>query len=301
MLTARAQAEALAELAMGRRGLERFALLFPTNAYGQELAHAFWDEVEARDGEVRGAEPYEPDRTTFAPLVKSLVGKLHLEEREDWTAAVKELSEREKDPYRRRRALEKLRDGLPPIVDFDAVFIPDFARNVALVAPALAVEDVFTATCDPKELERVRRATGRPDLRPVQLLGSNGWDDPALVEKAGRYVQCAIFVDGFYAGSSRPETRGFVDAFTARHGRPPSILEASAHDAAAVIRHVASRAPNRDALRAGLQALRSFPGATGSLSFDERREVVKPLFFLTVDAGGIRELRPEELAAPGAG
>jgi hypothetical protein len=233
--------------------------------------------------------------------VKDLVGKLHLEERSDWNDAVKELTEREKDPYRRRRALEKLRDGLPPITDFDAIFIPDFARNVALVAPALAVEDVFTATCDQRELERVRKATGREDLQPVQLLGANGWDDPSLVEKAGRYVQCAVFVDGFFAGSARPETRRFVDAFSARHGRPPSILEASAHDAALAIQRVARGASNRDAVRAGLQALRGFPGATGDLSFDDRREVVKPLFFLTVDQDGIRELRPEELAAPGAG
>jgi ABC-type branched-subunit amino acid transport system substrate-binding protein len=302
MLTAQAQARALAELAMGRRGLRRFALMWPTNAYGQELAHAFWDEVEARGGEIRGAEPYEPDRTTFGPLVKGMTGKLHLDERPDYAAAAKEIAEREKDPYRRRRALEKLRETLPPITDFDAVFVPDFARNVALVAPALAVEDVVTATCDARELERVRKTTGRLDLRPVQLLGANGWDDPAVVEKAGRYVQCAVFVDGFFAGSDRPDTRRFVELFQARHGRPPSILEASAHDAAAALRQViAASPPSRDAVRAGLAALRGFPGATGPLSFDERREVSKPLFFLTVDGDAIRELRPQELAAPGAG
>jgi ABC-type branched-subunit amino acid transport system substrate-binding protein len=302
MLTAQAQARALAELAMGRRGMRRFALMWPANAYGQELAHAFWSEVEARGGEIRGAEPYEPDRTTFGPLVKSMTGKLHLDERPDYVAAAKEITDKEKDPYRRRRALEKLRDSLPPITDFDAVFVPDFARNVALVAPALAVEDVVTATCDPRELERVRKTTGREDLKPVQLLGSNGWDDPSLVEKAGRYVQCSVFVDGFFPGSDRPETRRFVDAFHARYGRPPAILEASAHDAAAALRQVIAASPaSRDAVRAGLSGLRSFAGATGTFSFDERREVVKPLFFLTVDGAGIRELRPQELAAPAAG
>jgi ABC-type branched-subunit amino acid transport system substrate-binding protein len=302
MLTAEAQARALVDLAMRRRGMKRFALMWPANAYGQELAAEFWGAAEALGGEIRGAEPYEPDRTTFSPLVRSLVGKAHLDERPDYQQQAKEIADAQQDPFRRNKALQKLRDALPPIVDFDAIFIPDFTRNLALVAPALAVEDVATATCDRRELERVRRAAGREDVRPVQLLGANGWDDPALVEKAGRYVQCAIFVDGFFPASERPETRRFVQAFQARTQRPPSILEASAHDAAAVIRHaVGAGAASRDAVRAGLTALRAFPGATGSISFDERREVSKPLFFLTVDGDAIRELRPEELAAWGAG
>ncbi|HET7754481.1 MAG TPA: penicillin-binding protein activator [Anaeromyxobacteraceae bacterium] len=301
MLTAEAQAKALVEFAMGRRGHKRFAVMFPNVSYGQELAQAFWDDVEQRGGQITGAESYEPDRTTFSPLVKSLVGKANLDDRADYRELAQEIVKNEKDPYRRRKALEKLRERLPPVTDFDAVFIPDFARNVALIAPALAVEDVVSATCDAAEVERVRKATGRADLAPVQLLGANGWDDPDLVDRAGRYVQCSVFVDGFFAGSERPETKRFVDTFQARYGRVPSILEASAYDAAALIRTTSERgAASRDEVRRILQGIQ-LPGATGNISFDERREVVKPLFFLTVDGDGIRELRPEELAPPGAG
>ncbi len=302
MLTAGAQAKALAELVMGRRGMRRFALFSPQIPYGQELAAAFWDEVDARGGEVRGAETYEHDRTTFAPLVKSLVGKLWLEDRPDYQEGLRALAAEETDPFRRRKATEKLRDKLPPVTDFDAIFIPDFAKNVALIAPALAVEDVVTQTCDPKEVERIRRITGREDLKAVQLLGANGWDDPALVERGGKYVECAVFVDGFYAASERPETKAFVSAFTARNGHPPSILEASAFDAAGLLRKaLEGGAGTRDAVRDVLAATRGFPGATGALGFDARREVEKPLFYLTVEKGAVRELTPEELAAPGNG
>lgn len=298
MLTAQAQARALTEYAVSRRGMRRFALLWPQIAYGQELASAFWDDVEAHGGEVRAAESYEADRTTFAPLVKSMVGKLWLDERQDYQQQLREIAAQEPDPYRRRKAIQRARDRLPPLVDFDAVFIPDFARNVALVAPALAVEDVITQTCDPREVERIRRTTGREDLQPVQLLGANGWDDPALIEKAGRYVECAVFVDGFYAGSERPDTKAFVTAFQARYGHLPSILEASAYDAALLIRRALEHgAATRDAVRAALAATKDFHGATGDLSFDDRREVTKRLFFLTVERGAIRELTPEEAGA----
>jgi len=276
MLTARAQARALAELAVERRGLRRFALLWPQIPYGVELAHAFWDELDARGAEVRAAESYARERTTFSPLVRSILGRAWFDERLD----------------KKQRPLEGGHGGTP---DFEAVFIPDFARQVALVAPALAVEDVFTGTCDPREVERVQRAS-HGERKPVQLLGANGWDDPALVDKAGRYVECAIFVDGFYAGSTRPATRAFVTTYQERFGHPPSILEASAHDAARMVRAaVEGGAGSRAAVRERLVALKDFPGATGDLSFDERREVSKPLFYLTVEKGAIRELAPEEL------
>ncbi len=298
MLTAEAQARALVDWAMGRRGMRRFALMVPDIPYGLELANAFWDEVEARGGEIRGAETYEHDRTTFAPLVKSMVGKLYLDERPDYVAQVAAIARAERDPFRRRKALEKLRDRIAPVTDFDAVFLPDFARNVGYLAPALAVEDVVTATCDEKEVEKIRKTTGREDLRPVQLLGANGWNDPQLLERAGRYVECAIFVDGFFAGSSRPETRTFVDAFQQKFGHPPTILEASAHDAALLVRTSLGRgAKAREELRAELARARGVPGATGTLAFDARREVQKALFFLTVENRQVRELTAADLAA----
>jgi ABC-type branched-subunit amino acid transport system substrate-binding protein len=307
MLTARAQARALADFAMGKRGMKRFAIMYPSIPYGVELANAFWDEVEARGGEVRAAETYPADRTTFTPLVKDMVGKHYLDERTDWKDQQKEIAEREKDPFRRRKALERARERLPPITDFDAIFIPDFASNVRLIAPALAVEDVVTQTCEKAEVERIAKTTGRPDLSPVQLLGANGWNDPSLFDMSpggpGRHVRCAVLVDGFHAGSARPETKRFVEAFAKRYqGQTPTILEASAHDAARMARQlVESRVVTRQALRDGLAQIRAFRGATGDITMGPRRTPEKDLFFLTVDGSGLREMTKTELAAPGAG
>ena len=309
MLTASAQARALADYAMARHGMKRFGILYPDVPYGVELANAFWDEVEARGGEIRAAETYAIDRTTFTPLVKSMVGKLQLEERADYQAEVEEIVRKEKDPYRKRKALERARDRLAPVVDFDAIFIPDFAKNVKLIAPALAVEDVVTATCDPGEVARIAKTTGRADLRPVQLLGANGWGgDPTLYDTSpgapGRHLKCAIFVDGFYAASRRPETRRFVESFAKKYaGAVPGILEASAHDAANMARQVIEkgRAQGRAQVRDGLSALRGFRGATGDITMRPDRTPEKELFFLVIGPDGLRELEAHEVAPPGAG
>ncbi len=307
MLTATAQAKALVDLAMGRRGMRRFAIMFPSIPYGVELANAFWDEVEARGGQIRGAETYPSDRTTFTPLVKEMVGKLYLDERTDWQEQQRQIGEKEKDPFRRRKALERAREKLAPITDFDAIFIPDFAKNVRLIAPSLAVEDVVTQTCEPEEVAKIRKTTGRTTLQPVQLLGSNGWNDPSLFDMSpggpGRHVRCAILVDGFHAGSARPETKRFVEAWARKYpGQAPTILEASAHDAARMARQVMEARPQtREALRDGLARVKGFKGATGDIAMGPDRTPVKDLFFLTVDRDGLREMTKEELAAPGAG
>jgi ABC-type branched-subunit amino acid transport system substrate-binding protein len=311
MLLASAQAKALADFAMGRRGMKRFAVVYPQVPYGVELANAFWDEVEARGGEIRGAETYAADRTTFTPLVKDMVGKLYLDERSDFKDEVKQIGEKEKDPFRRRKAVDKAREALDPVIDFQAVFIPDFARNVKLIAPALAVEDVVTQTCLPEEVARIRKSTGRKDLEAVQLLGANTWGgDDTLFDTSpgapGRHLRCAIFVDGFFAGSARPATKAFVDAFAKKYPqvKAPSILEASAHDAIRMARDlvVDRRVQTREDLRAGLVAVRGFKGATGDLSFGPDRTPQKELFYLLVDpAAGLRELTREELSGPGPG
>ncbi len=312
MLTAGAQARALAELFMGRRGMKRFAIMYPSVPYGAELASAFWDEVEARGGEVRAAETYPMDRTTFTPLVKDMVGKLYLDERTEFVEAQKEIAQKETDPFRRRKALEKLRDGLPPVTDFDAVLVADFARNVKLIAPALAVEDVITATCLPDEVKKIEKATGRKDLKPVQLLGGAAWGgEPSLYDTgpggSGRHVRCAVFVDGFYAGAARPETRRFADAFQRKYGGTPGILEAYAYDAVRLARAALDPGPGaapvltRAALRDGLAAVKGLKGATGDLTVGPRRVVEKELFFLTIDRDGLRELTRAELTSPGAG
>ncbi len=307
MLTASAQAKALVDFAMAKRGMRRFAVMFPSVTYGVELANAFWDDVEERGGEIRGAETYAADRTTFTPFVKDMIGKLYLDERTDYEEQLREIAKAEKDPFRRRKALEKAKDKLPPITDFDAIFIPDFAKNVRLIAPSLAVEDVVTQTCEPDEVQKIRKTTGRPDLKAVQLLGANGWNDPSLFDMSpggpGRHVRCAVFVDGFFAGSSRPETKRFVDAYARSYpGQTPTILEASAHDAARMVRKlVEAKTQTREALRDGLASLRGFKGATGDITMGPRRTPEKELFFLTVDQNGLREMTKEELAQPGAG
>jgi branched-chain amino acid transport system substrate-binding protein len=305
MLTYAAQARALAAWATEVMGFKTFAVLYPNTPYGVEMTNDFWDEVTSRGAAVRGAETYANDQTTFTTEAKKLVGRYYLEDRVDYLEEARAATKDAKDAFRRRKALEKTRKGLEPVVDFDALFIPDEWSRVGLIAPALAVEDIITNTCDAKEIEKLKKTTGKTDIRTVTLLGGQGWNSPKngegvprLIERGGKFVLCSVFVDGFYAESSREATRRFVHAYTETYPEAtPTLLDAVAYDSARILRQVldAQKPPlTREAVRAALSAVRNFDGATGKTSFDERREANKPLFYLTVDPKGIRELQPQE-------
>jgi branched-chain amino acid transport system substrate-binding protein len=305
MLTDAAQADALAQYATKVLGYKRFAVLYPNVPYGIDLANQFWDRVVDYGGQVRGAERYAYDQKTFTAEVKKLVGRYYLDDRTDYLERAKEITSGASDSFRKRKALEKLRSSLAPVVDFEALFLPEDWTTVGLIAPALAVEDVITNACDPKDLEKIKKTTGRKDLRTVTLLGSAQWSSkkgrngmPELVERGGKFVMCSVYVDGFFADSSRPATQKFVAKYRTAYNdaEPPGLLEATGFDSAGMVRSVIesfgprSRAEFRD----HFTAIKNFDGATGRTTMNDRREAEKPLFFLTIDADGVREISPTE-------
>src|SRR6516162_2907760 len=305
MLTYSAQTQALVEWATKVMGYKSFAVLYPNTPYGVEMTNDFWDDVVGRGAAVHGAESYTSDQTTFTSQAKKLVGRYYLEDRRDYFEEVQEATKDVKDSYRRRKAVEKAKSKLDPIVDFEALFIPDEWQRVGLVAPALAVEDIITNTCDPKEIENLKKTTGKKDIRTVTLLGGNGWNSPKnadgipqLVERGGKFVLCSVFVDGFYADSSREATKRFVRLYgEAYKDTAPTLLDAVGYDSARMLRQVLDKQTaslDRASVRDALAAIKDFEGATGKTSFNDRREAQKPLFFLTIDPKGIRELQPTD-------
>nr|NIS41436.1 ABC transporter substrate-binding protein [Desulfuromonadales bacterium] len=143
---------------------------------------------------------------------------------------------------------------------FDALFIPDFAERVGLIAPQLAFYG----------------------LEDVQLLGINGWNSPDLLRMAGRYVEGAIIVDGFYLYSSYSFVKEFVNHYYETYGREPTILEAQAFDAAGIMLSLLTDESirGRQDLRLALSQIKNYPGVTGATSFDIEGEADKILFLL---------------------
>jgi ABC-type branched-subunit amino acid transport system substrate-binding protein len=299
MLTNSAQAKAVADYAQRKLGARTFGVLQPDSAFGDEMVRYFWDALDQGGAQVSAFERYPRETTTFKPFISRMVGKANLSERKEYADEEERIAKTITDPYRRRLAIRQLLRQTAPMVDFDALFIPDGARTVRLIAPAIAAEDVITSGCDARDLELIKKTKARSDLRTVQLLGISLWDSPELVDDrmgAARYVQCAIFVDGFFVNSQRAATQRFVAEYDSAYHKQPGYLEAHGHDAAGILREIIERKhpQTRDEMRAALAAMtRPFQGASGEARFGPDREARKSLFWLWINRGTIQEFDPD--------
>jgi branched-chain amino acid transport system substrate-binding protein len=263
-LTSQMQVQALVDLAMKELGYKNFAIMYPNDAYGTEYANLFWDEVKSRGGEIRAAQVYDPKETDFRSYVQRLTGTFYLDDRAD------ELRSRQAD-YTQKNPKKSLRNGgpaiediLPPIVDFDAIFIPDEARAVGQIAPSLAYDNV----------------------KGVRLLGTNIWNSPRFLQRGQKFVEGAIFVDSVLTSDPAFMSSPFYTNFKATFNDDPGLTEVQAYDSALIVRNlIAKGETTRIGLQQAMANLQSFDGALGKLSVTPDREIRRPMTAFTVSKG----------------
>jgi ABC-type branched-subunit amino acid transport system substrate-binding protein/predicted negative regulator of RcsB-dependent stress response len=258
--TPQMQAEDLATYAIKRLGLKRFAILYPQDTYGRTFMQVFWEAVIARGGQVVGLASYALDQTDYADPIRKITG-LYYEIPKDLEPAVRRLRSVRSEPAATGgRGQEE--QGPPPIVDFDAVFIPDGAQRTAMLLPQLAFHDVID----------------------VHLLGTNLWHSESLIREAGEYAQMAVLTDIFFAQSERKPVQAFVQRFAEVYGHPPGFIEAVAYDSARLLLQAGNQPgiQMRGDLRDALLAMPGWEGVCGRTAFGPDGEVQRELFLLGI-------------------
>jgi branched-chain amino acid transport system substrate-binding protein len=239
-------------------GLKRFAILYPANSYGRYCMNLFWDKVEAKGGVINAVESYDPQGTDFTMEIKKMVGLFYPRPSPDMEEEGGELETRNPD-------MEG--EEPEPIIDFDAVFIPDSHQGAALIASQLAYHDVVGVT----------------------LLGTDLWNSKELVEIAGRYVNGAIFPSGFFPGSGYPGVKEFVSQYSSSFGQVPGLLAAMGYDTIRIVKQIleetSEQVKTRSDLCAALAGAGTFESVTGPMSFDARRRAERDPLLLTVSGG----------------
>jgi len=121
----------------------------------------------------------------------------------------------------------------------------------------------------------------------VPLLGGDGWDSAKLVEIGGPAVEGTYFSSHYSVNDTKPEVKSFVDAYKAAYGGEPDSNAALAYDAAKLLADAMGRAPSvtPQAIRDAIAATRDFPGVTGVITIDEKRNARKSAVVLKVEGG----------------
>ncbi|MBY0471136.1 penicillin-binding protein activator [bacterium] len=267
-MTPKSQAYEIARYAIEKMGLRKFAVIHPRDKFGEQLSQHFWDATESMGGEIVGFEAYNTGETDFRQQVDRLTG-VHYGDARQRELEILAKSREEANIRKKSRKTDKY-FKLTPIVDFQAVFIPDEPKIVGLVIPTFAYRDI----------ERVK------------FLGIATWHSNELLSRAGNYAEGAVFVDTFFNESSSPQVKKFVSRFSTTFGAEPTAIEALSYDAANILEQVlfSVGSSNRDAIRDGLKRIMGYQGVTGRISYLDgvfQRE----LNVLTVKGGKFAEMK----------
>jgi branched-chain amino acid transport system substrate-binding protein len=154
-------------------------------------------------------------------------------------------------------------------LQYDAVFLPEYAEKVRVVVAQLAAQNI----------------------KGVQLLGTDGWNAPGLVAKDARLLEGAIFVDGFFVSAPAPAVQTFVEQFRDRYQETPDLLAAQAYDTLLMcVQVLKAGAQTPLQLRDGLLHVHDFAGVSGLTSMGSTRDAEKVPYLLTVKDGQIVQL-----------
>ena len=246
-LTLADQARTIAGYAVTDRGLMRFMALYPDAPYARTAVEAFSARVRQLGGEVIAAISYPGDSTDFSAALRALKNA----------------------DLARYGTIGPPIEGKPPddwpyTPGFDAVFLPGGAEAGGMIAAQLVFQG----------------------YDGIQLLGAGDWNRPELFAYGGRFVEGAVFADGFFAKSDAPPVREFVRRYQARYPEEPDLFAAQAYDAMRmVISAIEQGARDGQDVRDYLSGIKRFPGVTGPTTLAPGQAAEKQPFLMQIRNG----------------
>lgn len=121
----------------------------------------------------------------------------------------------------------------------------------------------------------------------VPVFATSGFEDPQVPRDSGTVLDGTVYTK---PQSASPRVEAFRTAYQQLYGQEPGVVSDTAYDATMLILNAIAESDARgesrgEALRDALLEVRDYPGASGTLSFDENGDVVKPIALFTLKEG----------------
>ena len=163
----------------------------------------------------------------------------------------------------------------------DVIFVPGYYNDVGLIAKQARDKGIT-----------------------VPLIGGDGWDSEQLYKIGCTALNGSYFTNHYSPYDTEPKVQKFVKDYKARYNSTPDALAATAYDAANIMFDAIKRSKSLSGpdIRDALAATNAFPGVTGTVTFNENRDAVKPIVMIEIKDGGTYAVRErvnvEGAAAP---
>ncbi|HSD11472.1 MAG TPA: ABC transporter substrate-binding protein [Candidatus Binatia bacterium] len=124
----------------------------------------------------------------------------------------------------------------------------------------------------------------------VPLLGGDGWDSPRTVEIGGAAVNGCYFSNHYAADDPNPIAQRFIDKFRKKYSEVPDAMAVLGYDAMGVLADAIHRAGTTDGkpLRDAIASTKDYPGVSGKITIDEKRNARKSIVVLKIDDGKVK-------------
>jgi branched-chain amino acid transport system substrate-binding protein len=124
----------------------------------------------------------------------------------------------------------------------------------------------------------------------VPLIGGDGWDSPSLVEVGGKAMEGNFFSNHFSDEDQAPIIQDFLKRYKQKTGAAADAMVALGYDSAMILADAIKRAGTTEPekLREAIAATKDFPGVTGKITIDEKRNANKPAVMLVIKDGKFR-------------
>jgi branched-chain amino acid transport system substrate-binding protein len=118
----------------------------------------------------------------------------------------------------------------------------------------------------------------------IPFIGCEAWDNPTLLQVAGKAADGCYFSNQFSANDPAPVVQEFDKMYRAKFGTLPDSFAALGYDAASVVLAAIKRAGSSDptAIRDGLAATKDYPGVSGNITIDANRNASKPAVIMEI-------------------
>jgi len=151
---------------------------------------------------------------------------------------------------------------IPPVIDFDGIFIPDTIKVLSYLIPQLEYFDV--------------------DTQKICFFGTYLWDVQEISKIPKKFKNNIIFVSGFNPYSERPETKEFINKFSSVYKENPNIFSAYASDLGEVLYKIlfSKNHIKSEEIKKELSSMGEFNGATGRIKVTPDGNLIHPVYII---------------------
>lgn len=216
---------------------KRVSVLYPWSDVGQSYVDEFWTMHGQEKIELVNAAEYQKGILDYREPVKGLLGLKYPRERKEEFKLWNEIKNVNKRKVR-------IVNVLPPVVDFDWVFVPALPREALQIIPTFSFYDV----------------------KGMKFVGGPSWINKKI-QREKRNFSAHVYVVGH---DTNKISADFIKKYQDKNGKKPHLVDTLSYESGLIISQVLSRHnfEEREELEKMIRSLKSLKGMSFEWNFN---------------------------------